>query len=243
MQTNMYHSDNQGPADGGVCDPNDKIRGRARFGSFRFQRGIFTATNSSGALTIAAGSQIKLFQRGVGGSASDAGFPSGVLFTDADTNIADKNGLANCEVTHVGAAFGRPHGGSVSGSVFTLAESDVLESYQEGLVHMLSESTSIIVTPAADEQAPEFVLGNVSLNPAHRGLTGANFPGAHAMTGLPPLLARRIDVPPATGSERGFAILLRVERQITFAARSTPAVGSVYVPVTVSVEIAPREQG
>lgn len=212
---------------------------RAKFSSHRFQRGFFTFANSSGALSIAKGAKVELFNAGVNGEAQGAGFPGSVKFTDADTNVLDATGLADCEVLSASVFFGRPVVLSASGEVLTVSESDTLEAYQDGLILALSENVSIAAVVDPNDTAPVFSLGSPVMLSSHHGHS-APFPGSHATPGLPVLLRERIDIPPQSGTRKPFLVRATVERALAFAARSTPAVGAVSVPITVALEIQPR---
>lgn len=236
MAKGMYENGAQVEAMGSMCATGS----RARFSSERYQRGLIALSNSSGALSLAAGAGITLFQHGVGGDASQAGFPASSLFTDADTNVNDDNGLQDCIVTAVGVNFGRPVNLSGSGDSFTFAETDVLEPYEGGLIRQLADNLIMLAVTCPNEEAVTHNLGVPSRNPSHRGVNDHNFYGAFAMPGVPVLLGEQIEVPLAKGTKRAFLVSLKACRALSFAARSTAASGTVYVPVTVGLEIKPR---
>lgn len=236
MAKGMYENGSQIEAMGNVCASGS----RARYSSERYQRGLIALTNASGALSIAKGTEIALFQHGVGGDADGAGYPTSAKFTDAETNVNDDNGIRDCIITTIGVSFGRPVGISGSGDSFTIAETDVNEPYEGGLIRTLSENLVVLAVTCPGEEDATHNLGSPSRMPSHRGINDHNFYGAFAMPGVPVLLAEQIEVPLPSGSKRPFKIVVRASRAMTFAARSTAAVGTIYVPVTVGLEIKPR---
>lgn len=238
-KTGLYESARQ-LCTGDACSLDGCESGtRGGYLSERFQRGWIALTNASGVLTLASGASITLFQRGVGGDASGAGYPASALFRDSETNVSDDNGLQDVSIYAAGVELGDPHYITGSGDSVIIQDPVELEGYREGLLRKLGENLSILAIKCPNETATVHSLGCPVRNPSMRGWKDQSFPNAGGMLGLPSLLSRVIDIPPAKGTKRPFSVTVTAARGMSFDARTTVTTETVYVPITVSFEVRP----
>lgn len=236
---NLYGSEFQANP-GSVCnlDGQSQSGTRARKASERFQRGAFVFTNTAGELTLATTQLVTLFQYGYLGDASGAGWPSGALFQDSETNVSNDNGLNNVRIISASVEIERAHYVTSPGASYVVGGGVELADYQEEIVSLLGSNMTVRLQIGPQDNAVTFALGNALRNPSMRGRNDLNAYGSHATPAVPMLLREPIDVPAASGTNRPFAAILNAARALSLPSRPAPATANVYVPVTVSFEIA-----
>lgn len=249
----LYIFANQKPDAGILCGSGGKrMKGaRAQYDSARYQRGYLVFTVASGVLTLAAANEVELFRYGVGETAAGAGFPAhsgaDVLFSVDDTNVSRDNGLNGVTIVAAGVRIGEPHyitTSAAAGHTVLRIDSGVeLAPYRDSIIRHIAEYVRMDFVRDADEedeqQSVSFGLGALLRNPAHRGsFADADFPHASATPGLPVGMGMRFEIPRADGeNDRPFAAKLINTNSLRIATQTTAATATVYVPVTVDLEV------
>lgn len=232
----LYKSDRQELV-GDMC-VSCRDGARAWFDSSRFATANITFTNASGVLSLATGQRFTLFNYGKGEDAASAGFPTGYLLTDAETNVPKGNGLQEWRTSAMGVQIGSPFYQSGT-TALAVTQSPELALYRDMLVSAIGEKFTVSLVRCLDDNETTYTLGPIARNPSARGRNDLNMPGSHAIVGVPELLGAIFDVSNAEGNKRLFAVRLENFAALSIAAASTAATANVVVPVRIELEGCP----
>lgn len=220
----------------GTCMSRDVLKGEFDNALLTrmFSLGAFTATQSSGELTIAAGSSIELFVAGVGQSGADQGLRGNM--TASDTNAYDDGALCaeewHAELHGVEFCFEEPwQDNSTSGQELYRATPDALVTgYREALQRRLVSSVSVSLERGTGTQA--YKLGTIGDWPSMSGMVSSE---TFAQIGAPignvfhPFDSSVITAAKNTG--RKAKLTLKCDHRVIVPARSDAVSADVKIPI------------
>ena len=199
-----------------------------------FSLGAFTAAQSSGELTIAAGSSIDLFVAGVGQSGTNQGLRGNM--TASDTNAYDDGALCaddwHAELLGVEFSFEDPwQDNSTAGQELYRSTPDALVTgYRESLQRRLASSVSVELDRGTGTQ--NYKLGTIGDWPSMSGMVSS---GTFAQIGSPIVNAfAPFDSSVLTSAKntgRKAKLVLTCDHRIVIPTRADAISGAVKVPV------------